>query len=87
MKKLISAAALFCIVSASCRKNFIDKQELPEPITVELVDVPCEDNEEELDGEFLVEARFPGGSCAWQQFLRHHLTYPVEAWMQILWER
>jgi len=76
MKKWIPAA-LFYILFVSCRKNFIDKQELPEPITTAVVDVPCE--EEEWDGEFLSEATFPGGRCAWMHFLRHHLTYPAEA--------
>jgi periplasmic protein TonB len=78
MKKLIPAAALFCIAFTSCRKNFIDKLESPEPITTEVVDIPCEE-EEELFGEFMAEATFPGGMCAWQKFLRQNITYPADA--------
>jgi protein TonB len=78
MKKLIPVAFL-CILFAGCRKNYIDKQESPEPISAYVVDTPCGDEEVELGGEFLADATFPGGMCAWQQFLRHHLTYPQEA--------
>jgi protein TonB len=78
MKKLIPAA-LFCIIFIDCRKNLIDKQASPEPITTEIVDPPCEEEDVEWGGEFLADARFPGGRCAWLKFIRHNTTYPVEA--------
>jgi protein TonB len=77
--KILIPAALFCIIFAGCRKNFIDKQGLPEPIKTDVVEIPCEDEEEELGGEFLADATFPGGMCAWQKFLRQNITYPDAA--------
>ena len=79
MKKLIPAVTLLCIALASCRKNYIDKQASPEPTTTEIVDPPCEEEDVEWGGEFLSEATFPGGLCAWQKFIRHNTTYPDAA--------
>jgi protein TonB len=79
MNKLMPIAIL-CIAFTGCRKNVIGQQRTFEsPIALELVDSPCVDKEIEFGGEFLAEARFPGGLCAWKQFIRQHLRYPPEA--------
>ena len=79
MNRLIPVA-LLCIVLIGCRSDLIGQQRSFEPVLkMESVDSPCVDKEMELGGEFLVETRFPGGLCAWRQFLRQNFTYPPEA--------
>ena len=80
MNRLIPVIALFCIAFTSCRRNLVSQRGSFEPmITMKFVDSPCGDKEIEFGGEFLVEAKFPGGLCAWQQFIRQHFIYPPEA--------
>jgi protein TonB len=65
MKQFIPAILLLFLLN-SCRKIYLDKQELSIDDDVFVCRVP-------------MEAEFPGGLDAWRQFLQQNLTYPEAA--------
>jgi protein TonB len=76
MKQLISAI-LTLLIFSGCRKIASEKQTLP--VETKRETVTENGNDDVFICELPIVAEFPGGTAAWQRFLKQNLVYPESA--------